>query len=168
LELVLVTMDEGETFQLAKMLGQLLQQGDFIALNGDLGAGKTVFAKGVAAGLEICEPVTSPTFTIVQEYQGRLPFFHFDTYRLSDCWDLEDMGYEEYFYGNGVCLVEWSEKVAPLLPGDYLEITIEKPGKFTATNLAATDTARRLRLVPRGERSGQVLEELRSIVDIRN
>jgi tRNA threonylcarbamoyladenosine biosynthesis protein TsaE len=168
LELVLVTKDEGETFQLAKMLGQLLLPGDFIALNGDLGAGKTVFAKGVAAGLEIVEPVTSPTFTIVQEYAGKLPLYHFDAYRLSDCWDLEDIGYEEYFYGNGVSLVEWSEKVIPLLPNDYLEINIEKTEELAASNLITTNSTRRLRLVSMGERSGQVLEELRSIVDIRN
>ena len=95
-------------------------------LSGDLGVGKTVFTKGFAKGLGITEHVTSPTFAIVNEYEGRLPLYHFDVYRISCEEEMEDTGYEEYFYGEGVCLVEWAELVKELIPADAVWITIEK------------------------------------------
>ncbi|MDW7672984.1 MAG: tRNA (adenosine(37)-N6)-threonylcarbamoyltransferase complex ATPase subunit type 1 TsaE [Bacillota bacterium] len=153
MELSYKTDNEIATFELGQKLGQALVAGDFVALSGDLGAGKTAFAKGIAKGLEVEEPVTSPTFTIVQQYEGRLSLFHFDTYRLEECWDLEDIGYEDYFFGEGVCLVEWPEKVWPLLPGDFLHVTIEKC-------LAESPDCRLLRLVAKGDRYVKLLEEL--------
>ena len=94
---------------------------------GDLGVGKTVFTKGLAAGLGIEEAVSSPTFTIVQVYEeGRLPFYHFDVYRIGDIEEMEEIGYEDYFYGNGVCLVEWADLIRELLPEHYTAIRIAK------------------------------------------
>lgn len=116
-----------ETFQLGKKLGQQAVPGMIICLNGDLGTGKTVFTQGFAAGLGIEEPVNSPTFTIVQVYEeGRLPLYHFDVYRIGDPLEMEEIGYEEYFYGEGVCLIEWSELIEELIPEDAIGVLIEK------------------------------------------
>ncbi|MDE6365518.1 MAG: tRNA (adenosine(37)-N6)-threonylcarbamoyltransferase complex ATPase subunit type 1 TsaE, partial [Lachnospiraceae bacterium] len=96
-------------------------------LSGDLGVGKTVFTQGVAAGLGIAEHVNSPTFTIVQVYEsGRLPFYHFDVYRIGDVEEMDEVGYEEYFYGNGLCIVEWAERIRELIPAQARQITIAK------------------------------------------
>ena len=103
------------------------QAGQVYCLNGDLGVGKTVFTQGFAAGLGIQEPVNSPTFTIVQEYDdGRLPLYHFDVYRLGDMDEMDEIGYEDYFYGEGICLIEWSERIREILPEHPIQITIEK------------------------------------------
>lgn len=116
-----------ETFQIGLELGQAAKAGDVICLEGDLGVGKTVFTQGFGLGLSILESINSPTFTIVQEYQdGRLPFYHFDVYRIEDIEEMEEIGYEEYFYGNGVCLIEWSNLIEELLPKKRMLITIEK------------------------------------------
>jgi tRNA threonylcarbamoyladenosine biosynthesis protein TsaE len=121
------TMAPGETFELGKRLGLEAQPGTLICLNGDLGTGKTVFTQGFACGLGIEEPVNSPTFTIVQVYEeGRLPLYHFDVYRIGDPEEMEEIGYEDYFYGEGVSLVEWSELIEELIPGDAMSILIEK------------------------------------------
>lgn len=115
------------TFDFGMKIGQLLHPGDIICLNGNLGVGKTVFTQGVAKGLGITESVCSPTFTLIQEYtEGRLPLYHFDVYRIDGPWDMDDLGYEEYFYGDGVCLVEWGSMIEELLPKDTIFITIEK------------------------------------------
>lgn len=112
-----------ETRELGSCLAGLLGPGDLVVLNGGLGAGKTLFAGGVGQGLGLSGPLPSPTFVLVREYQGgRLPLYHLDTYRMDDCAELVDLGYEEYFYGRGVTLVEWGERVAPLLPAGRLEI----------------------------------------------
>ena len=96
-------------------------------LTGDLGVGKTVFTQGVAAGLGITEPVNSPTFTIIQEYEdGRLPFYHFDVYRIADLEEMEEIGYDDYFFGQGICLIEWAELIEEILPEKRIEVTIEK------------------------------------------
>ena len=116
-----------ETFALGKKTGELAKPGTVIALTGDLGVGKTVFTQGLAAGLGIEEPVSSPTFTIVQVYEGgRLPLYHFDVYRIADPGEMEEIGYEDYFYGRGVCLVEWSVQIEELLPEDALRVRLEK------------------------------------------
>ena len=104
-----------------KLIGQIY------TLNGDLGVGKTVFTQGVAKGLGINEPVNSPTFTIIQEYEGgRLPFYHFDVYRIGDIEEMEEIGYDDYFFGKGICLIEWAELIEEILPSDVISITIEK------------------------------------------
>ncbi|TLN04344.1 tRNA (adenosine(37)-N6)-threonylcarbamoyltransferase complex ATPase subunit type 1 TsaE [bacterium] len=109
---------------LGEETGRLLKGGEVICLTGDLGAGKTHFAKGVARGLGISETVTSPTFTLINEYSGRLMLYHVDAYRLCDPDEAYDLGLEEYLYGDGVTLVEWPERVAGLLPADLLTIDI--------------------------------------------
>lgn len=116
-----------DTFELGCSLGEQAESGLVVCLNGDLGVGKTVFTQGFAAGLGIQEPVSSPTFTIIQEYEeGRLPFYHFDVYRIGDPEEMEEIGYEDYFYGDGVCFIEWADLIRELLPEKRLEITIEK------------------------------------------
>lgn len=115
------------TGQIGYEIGQKVKAGTIICLNGDLGVGKTVFTQGFAKGLGISEPVNSPTFTIIQEYdEGRLPLYHFDVYRITGPWDMDDLGYEEYFYGQGVCLIEWGSLIEELLPEDTIYVTIEK------------------------------------------
>ena len=120
------THSEKETEKLGEKLGRLVEPGTIILIKGGLGAGKTVFTRGIARGLGIEEPVTSPTFTLIHQYQGRLPLYHFDIYRIEDPDEMDDIGYEEFFYGDGVAVVEWPEKMEWLLPDEYLEIVIER------------------------------------------
>lgn len=116
-----------ETFALGKKIGEAIRPGTIISLVGDLGVGKTVFTQGVAKGLGIHEPVNSPTFTIMQIYEnGRLPFYHFDVYRIGDIEEMDEIGYEDYFYGEGVCLVEWANLIEELLPEGVCQVKIEK------------------------------------------
>lgn len=116
-----------ETFLLGRRIGQEAKPGQIYTLTGDLGTGKTVFTQGVADGLGITEPVNSPTFTIVQIYEsGRLPFYHFDVYRIADVEEMEEIGYEDCFYGEGICLIEWAELIGEILPKDCISICIEK------------------------------------------
>ena len=125
--MIIETNSEKETFESGFRLGEAAECGKVFALTGELGVGKTVFTKGLAAGLGIEEPVSSPTFTIVQIYEGgRLPFYHFDVYRIGDVEEMEEIGYEDCFYGAGVSLVEWPGLVEEILPEDALWITIEK------------------------------------------
>lgn len=121
------TRSAKETFALGKKIGKNICSGTVISLKGDLGTGKTVFTQGVAAGLGIEESVNSPTFTILQIYEGgRLPFYHFDVYRIGDLEEMEEIGYEDCFYGDGVCLVEWADLIEELLPEGLVRVTIEK------------------------------------------
>ena len=125
--MIIETNSAKETFLLGEKLGRQAAAGQIYTLNGDLGVGKTVFPQGVAAGLGIAEPVNSPTFTIIQEYEGgRLPFYHFDVYRIGDIEEMEEIGYDDYFFGEGVCLIEWAELIEELLPENIISITIEK------------------------------------------
>ncbi|MPN38032.1 tRNA threonylcarbamoyladenosine biosynthesis protein TsaE [bioreactor metagenome] len=112
--------------KIAYEIGRAAKPGDIYCLNGDLGSGKTVFAKGFAKGLDIPDEVTSPTFAIVNEYKGRLPLYHFDVYRISSPEEMEDTGYEEYFFGAGVCLIEWAHLIEPVIPQEAVWITIKK------------------------------------------
>ena len=124
---ILDSLSEKETFQIAKELAERAKAGEIYCLSGDLGVGKTVFTKGFAAGIGITEPVSSPTFTIVQVYEeGRLPLYHFDVYRIGDVEEMEEIGYEDYFYGEGVSLIEWANLIEEILPQQYTEIKIEK------------------------------------------
>lgn len=116
-----------DTYNLGIQLGEQAMAGEVYCLLGDLGTGKTVFTQGFAKGLGIMEAVNSPTFTIIQEYEeGRLPFYHFDVYRIEDIEEMYELGYEDYFYGNGVCLIEWSNLIEEILPEAPTVITIEK------------------------------------------
>ena len=116
-----------ETRQIGREMGAAAQPGDVYTLQGDLGVGKTIFTKGIAEGLAIEEEVSSPTFTIVQEYPaGRIPLYHFDVYRIGDPEEMEEIGFEDYLYGKGVCLIEWADKIAEILPETRTQITIEK------------------------------------------
>lgn len=124
---IIHSMSEQETRTLGEKLGRIAAPGQIYTLVGDLGVGKTVFTQGFAKGLGITEPVNSPTFTIVQIYgEGRLPFYHFDVYRIGDVEEMEEIGYEDCFYGEGVCLIEWADLIEEILPEHYTEITIEK------------------------------------------
>ncbi|MCR4443082.1 MAG: tRNA (adenosine(37)-N6)-threonylcarbamoyltransferase complex ATPase subunit type 1 TsaE [Peptococcaceae bacterium] len=143
-----------DTFKLACLLGKKLKGGELIGLEGELGAGKTLFVKGLACGLGVGEPVTSPTFTLIQSYQGRLPLVHFDVYRLPVPEAIEELGYEEFFYGPGVTAVEWSDLIRPYLPGEYLQIIIKREyhprkGEY-----------RLITLVPHGKEMETLAEEL--------
>ena len=116
-----------DTYEIGKKIGQEAQPGQVICLYGDLGVGKTVFTKGLADGLGITEPIQSPTFTIVREYEeGRLPLYHFDVYRIGDIEEMDEIGYEDCFYGDGVSLIEWSQLIEEILPEHVIRITIEK------------------------------------------
>ena len=126
-EQVIETTSAEETFALGEKIGRECEPGQVFTLIGDLGVGKTVFTQGVAKGLGIKEPVNSPTFTIVQEYEeGRLPFYHFDVYRIGDVEEMEEIGYEDYFYSDGICLIEWANLIEEILPEKYWQITIAK------------------------------------------
>lgn len=124
---IIETNTPEETYALGKKLGEQAKPGQVYTLIGDLGVGKTVFTQGVANGLLIEEPVNSPTFTIVQVYEeGRMPFYHFDVYRIGDIEEMEEIGYEDYFYGQGLTMIEWADLIPELLPEKYWEIKIEK------------------------------------------
>ena len=121
------TFSPEETFSFGKWIGENALPGQVYTLVGDLGVGKTVFTQGVAEGLGITEPVNSPTFTIIQEYEsGRMPFYHFDVYRIGDIEEMEEIGYDDYFFGEGICLIEWAELIEEILPENVISITIEK------------------------------------------
>ena len=121
------TYSEKETYKLGKKLGTEAKPGQVYALLGDLGVGKTILTKGFAEGLGITEPVSSPTFTIVQVYEeGRMPFYHFDVYRIGDIEEMDEIGYEDCFFGEGVCLVEWANLIEEIMPEETIWITIEK------------------------------------------
>jgi tRNA threonylcarbamoyladenosine biosynthesis protein TsaE len=139
-----------QTKEFAMNLAKLLQPGDVIALEGDLGAGKTTFTKGLAEGLEIKKTVNSPTFTIIKEYQGRLPLYHMDVYRLED--SDEDLGFDEYFEGLGVTVVEWAHLIKDQLPLELLTIYL------THDN----DEVRKIRLEPKGKRYEDICKEIRA------
>ncbi|KJS88872.1 MAG: hypothetical protein JM58_00165 [Peptococcaceae bacterium BICA1-8] len=139
-----------ETEYIGKRMAKFLKPGDFISLNGDLGAGKTVFSQGIAKGLGIEESITSPTFTIIQEYySGRVPFYHMDVYRLNSSDEMEDLGYEEYFYGQGITVVEWGNSVADILPEEYLNIEIRQGNE-----------GREFCFSPKGKHYERLVEEL--------
>ena len=125
--MVIETWSPKETYALGEKIGREALPGQVYTLNGDLGVGKTVFTQGVAAGLGIQEPVNSPTFTIVQEYEeGRMPFYHFDVYRIGDVEEMEEIGYQDYFYGEGLCMIEWAQLIEEIIPENARHITIEK------------------------------------------
>jgi tRNA threonylcarbamoyladenosine biosynthesis protein TsaE len=124
---VIESSSPDDTLALGRQLGQAAQPGEVYTLVGDLGVGKTVLTQGIAEGLGITEPISSPTFTIVQVYEeGRMPFYHFDVYRIGDIGEMDEIGYEDYFYGDGLTMIEWANLIEEILPQRRKEITIEK------------------------------------------
>lgn len=144
------TVEETRTW--GEILGKLLQPGDFVGLTGDLGAGKTSFTQGIAAGLGVEEPVTSPTYTLINEYEGRCPVYHFDAYRINSLQEMEDLGYTEYFFGSGVTIVEWADMIESLLPGEHLWVEINKTDEH--------EEGRLIHLAAKGSRYDKIIEEL--------
>jgi tRNA threonylcarbamoyladenosine biosynthesis protein TsaE len=144
----LMTTNSEETSQFAARLAKLLQPGDVIALEGDLGAGKTTFTKGLANGLEIKKNVNSPTFTIIKEYKGNLPLYHMDVYRVAD--EFEDLGFDEYFHGDGVTVVEWAHLIDEQLPDERLTIFLYR----------LEEDQRKMVLVPTGNRYEELCKEI--------
>lgn len=125
--MIIETRSAGETYRLGVEIGKNAKKGDVLTLVGDLGVGKTVFTQGLAKGLAIEEQISSPTFTIVQVYdEGRLPFYHFDVYRIGDISEMDEIGYEDYVYGEGVSLIEWANLIEEILPENRTSILIEK------------------------------------------
>lgn len=125
--MIIETNSPKETKELGKKMAERAKPGDVFTLVGDLGVGKTVFTQGIAEGLGIDEPVNSPTFTIVQEYEsGRMPFYHFDVYRIGDPEEMDEIGFDDYIYGDGLCLIEWADLIEEILPEKRVAIRIEK------------------------------------------
>ena len=121
------TWDAEETYNIGKALGERVKAGDVVCLTGELGVGKTVFTQGFAKGLGIADAVSSPTFTIVQEYEeGRFPFYHFDVYRIGSVEEMDEIGFEDYVFGEGVCLIEWADLIEEILPEQRMNVHIEK------------------------------------------
>jgi len=150
-----VARSEAETQQVARLLGGLVAPGTVMALTGPLGAGKTTFTRGLAQGLGIdASLVSSPTFTLIHEYPGDPPLYHFDAYRLDDPREFAELGPEEYFHGPGVCVVEWGERVRAHLPPDHLEIRLEPAEEDEAT-------VRRITFVPHGPGAEKLVAALR-------
>src|SRR5690606_29110548 len=147
-KITFISEEEAHTEAIASSLADIVQAGDVITLTGELGVGKTHFTKGLAKGLGITERVTSPTFTIVKEYEGRLPLYHLDVYRLEH--SDEDIGFDEYFYGDGVAVIEWAQFIEAFLPEEYLSITIERTG----------DTAREIMVEAVGKKYEPYIEKL--------
>lgn len=139
---------ETEKFGLA--LGSKLKGSDVICLNGDLGAGKTTLTKSIGKGMGIDDYITSPTFNIINEYYSDLNLYHFDTYRLENIDDVEYLGFDEYFYSDGVCIIEWADRIKEFLPDQYLELNIKK----------IDDDKREIELVAFGDRPAEILEEI--------
>ena len=148
MEKIYTFANQQETQQFAEKLAEFLNPGDLLALEGDLGAGKTTFTQGLARGLGVKRVVNSPTFTIIKEYAGRLPLYHMDVYRVAD--QVDDLGLDEYFYGEGVCVVEWASMIEDVLPEDRITIYLSHHG----------EDGRSCRLVAVGVRSEQVAKEI--------
>ena len=115
-----------DTKSFGEKLGKVLKKGDIISLNGELGAGKTTLTKSIGVGLGVDEYITSPTFSLINEYRGRIPVYHFDVYRLENIDEIDDLGFDEYFYGDGVCIIEWADKIKEFLPKENIVLDIEK------------------------------------------
>ncbi len=126
----ILSKGENETLQLGEKLAKRLRKGDIVCLQGELGAGKTTFIKGVAKGLKIApEKVNSPTFVLMNAYHGRLPLYHFDLYRLETTGEIGAIGYEEFLYGDGVSVIEWAERLGALTPKEYLRVELKHKGE---------------------------------------
>jgi len=143
-----------ETEKIGRALGELLSKDDVVCLSGDLGAGKTAFVKGLAKGLGITEQITSPTFTIVNEYQGTFTLYHFDVYRVNDIDELCEIGFEEYIYSQGICVIEWAELISPLLPDNKLWVEIKRDD-------SKGQDFREINLTPYGRRYESLVKQIK-------
>lgn len=141
-----------ETKQFGIELGKLLKSGDILCLNGDLGAGKTTLTKSIGLGLDVDDYITSPTFTLINEYEGRIPLYHFDVYRLENAYELDDLGFDDYFYGYGVSIIEWAEKIEKTLPKERTVINIKRGND---------DNERILEIKGFGDRYNELIKELK-------
>lgn len=140
-----------ETKEFGIKLGKLLNSGDILCLNGDLGAGKTTLTKSIGIGLGVTDYITSPTFALINEYEGRVPVYHFDVYRLENVEDLYDLGFDDYFYGKGVCIIEWADKIEKLLPEERIVLDIEK---------GEDENSRVINIIGYGNSYSRVIKEL--------
>lgn len=120
----IISHNEKETQKIGKKIAQMLKKGDIICLEGDLGAGKTFLSKAIAESLGIQEPITSPTYTIVHEYEGDMPLYHFDVYRIADIDEMFELGFDEYIFGEGICIIEWADKIREIIPSTSIWINI--------------------------------------------
>lgn len=149
MEIVLKDINETEKFGI--QLGELLKPGDILCLNGDLGAGKTTLTKSIGIGLGVEEYITSPTFALINQYIGRMPVYHFDVYRLENADELYDLGFDEYFYGNGVCIIEWADKIDRMIPKERITLDIEK---------GIGEHSRIIKLTGHGDRYEKLVKEM--------
>lgn len=138
-----------KTKEFGKKLGKLLKKGDIVCLNGDLGAGKTTLTKSIGLGLGVEEYITSPTFSLINEYRGRLDLYHFDVYRLENVDELDDLGFDEYFFGGGVCIIEWAEKIEKMLPKEIIVLDIESGEDIDKRRISIGGTGQRYKEVLR-------------------
>ena len=141
--------NDQETREIGFKLGKLLKPGSIVCLIGDLGAGKTTMTQSLAEALEVDDYITSPTFTIVNQYEGKMPLYHFDVYRIGCSEEMYDIGFEEYINGDGVCIIEWANIIEDILPDEYLKI-----------ELNYKDMGREMTLIPYGEKKKKIVEEL--------
>ncbi|MCK4240298.1 MAG: tRNA (adenosine(37)-N6)-threonylcarbamoyltransferase complex ATPase subunit type 1 TsaE [Candidatus Atribacteria bacterium] len=158
MDLTIITKSPEDTQKLGKEISKLIKPGDLLAFYGELGAGKTCLIQGISQGLEVKDYVVSPSFTIINEYKGKILVFHFDLFRLSNIEEILDLGYEEYFYGEGLTVIEWAEKIENLLPPDHLKIDIKFKSYYERT----------ISLIPQGNRFRIFLKELAKIENFRD
>jgi len=157
MNLTIITKSPEKTKNLGKEVGKLAKPGDLLAFYGELGAGKTCFIQGISQELKVKDYVTSPSFTIVNEYQGKIPIYHFDLFRLN-AEEILELGYEEYFYGKGLAVIEWAEKIEQLLPKEHLKIDIKFKDRYQRT----------ISFISQGDRFNNFLEELNRIENFRD
>ena len=158
MNLSIITKSSEETKNLGEELSKLTKPGDLLAFYGELGAGKTCFIQGISRGLKVKDYVTSPSFTIINEYQGKIPIYHFDLFRLDNAEEILELGYKEYFYGEGLTVIEWAEKIEQLLPKEHLKIEIKFKDRYQRT----------ISFISQGDRFNKFLEELNRIDNFRD
>ena len=158
MNLTIIAKSPEETKKIGKEIGKLVRPGDLLAFYGELGAGKTCFIQGISQQLEVKDYVTSPSFTIINEYQGKIPIYHFDLFRLNSAEEILELGYEEYFYGEGLTVIEWAEKIEQLLPREHLKIDIKFKDRYE----------RIITFISQEDRFKKFLKELSRIENFRN
>jgi tRNA threonylcarbamoyladenosine biosynthesis protein TsaE len=158
MNLTIISKSPEETKKLGEDIGKLVRAGDLLAFYGELGAGKTCFIQGISQQLEVKDYVTSPSFTIINEYRGKIPIYHFDLFRLNNAEEILELGYKEYFYGEGLTVIEWAEKIEEFLPKEHLKIDIKFEDHYKRT----------ITFIPQGDRFEKILKELSGIENFRN